>query len=60
MHSLANYKDNVMQITNARARRKASLTTAPDSFVLAWLIRRHRVSRPIALVIAAEAGLGAR
>jgi hypothetical protein len=59
IYSLAN-KDNIMQIAKARARRKASLKTTADPLVIAWLMKRHRVRRPIALIVAHEAGLGAR
>jgi hypothetical protein len=49
-----------MKIAKAKARRKATLTTTADSFVIAWLIKRHRIRRPLALIIASECGLGAR
>jgi hypothetical protein len=49
-----------MKIRSRRARVNAPLLPQIDPFIIGWLARRCRMSRPVALVIAAESGLGAR
>ena len=45
----------------SRGRRvNAPLLPQIDPFIVGWLARRYRLSRPLALVVAEAAGLGAR
>lgn len=51
-----------MDIQRHRAHGKSAPTLAPsiDPIAVAWIARRYRLRLPVALVIAAEAGLGTR
>ena len=54
-----------MKIEQTKARRKAppfisTDSSFVDSFVVGWVARRYRLTRPFALIVAAECGLGAR
>jgi hypothetical protein len=49
-----------MKIRPRRARVNAPLLPQIDPVVIGWLSRRYRLRLPIALIIAAECGLGSR
>jgi hypothetical protein len=49
-----------MKLRSRRARVNAPLLPQIDPFIVGWVARRYRLSRPHALIVAAEAGLGAR
>jgi hypothetical protein len=49
-----------MKIRSRRAHVNAPLLAQIDPLVIGWLARRYRVRRPVALIVAAESGLGTR
>jgi hypothetical protein len=62
IHFVSSKNNSTMKICQRPARCKPARTLAPsiDPIAVAWVAKRYRLRLPIALIVAAEAGLGAR